>query len=158
MAARLGVGGLGHAIGEGLAAEFEESLGFRAIVGCRWAVGPEDFAGELDFDRLSSSPAGQMEFPGTLLRFGESDCVGEFGSGIRGEGFPVDTQDDITGAENPIGTGVRLDLGDENLASVFGDQSVGMDPAAQAGGSEVPVLSGIIGKLIASGKIGACIG
>ena len=82
LAAWLRVGGLGHAIGEGLAAEFEEPLGFRAIVGCRWAVGPEDFAGELDFDRLSSSPAGQMEFPGTLLRFGESDCVGEFGSGI----------------------------------------------------------------------------
>ncbi len=67
LAARLWVGGLGHAIGEGLATEFEESLGFRAIVGCRWAIGPEDFAGELDFDRLSSPPAGQMEFPGALL-------------------------------------------------------------------------------------------
>jgi hypothetical protein len=145
--------GTGHLPGQSPASLFQDAAGLVAPIGRGGAVAAQHGETDGDLLHLAVPPAGQGHSSFAGRRFGTGHCPAELGARVLGEPSAVDSQEDVTHPEQALGGRSLRDLGDGNLPGIRGHQLVAEHPSAQAGGAQVPVMPGPLGKGIALGQI-----
>ena len=132
---------------------FENAFRLQAIKRRRGRVTPEDRQLHYDFLSLPTTPPRQHESAAANLSFRRRERLAQLRARIEVKRLSTDSKDRITNHHDAICWRVRLDLRDENLPGITRHQSVAIHPAAQSGGSEVPIVPGILGDHITFGEV-----
>ena len=132
--------GIPHALGESLPALFGNAFGLRTIAGSRGAVSPEHRKRHHDIRRPARAPTVQAKLALGGVCFGKGQGLAHFSAPIVGKWIAADAENHLTDIANVVSRRSLGHLGDRDLAGVGGVHLVSINPAAQAGGSEIPVV------------------